>query len=72
LVRLDLDEELYASRLVALADRVEGSLDEASTWIADRGLADRRIDEIGQLLLRRAKVLRGIRRLPKRARSPRI
>ena len=63
---LDLDRELYAARLVALADRVEGSLEEARGWIANRGLADRRIDEIGQLLLRRAKVLRGIRRLPKR------
>ena len=65
LARLDLNEELYARRLVALADRVEGSLDAARTWIADRGLADRRIEELGQLFLRRAKVLRGIPGLPR-------
>ena len=71
-VRLDLDQDLYAARLAALADRVEGSLDNARAWIADRGLADRRIDEIGQLFMRRAKLLRGMRGLAKRARPPRI
>lgn len=68
LARLNLDPDLYGARLAALADRLEGSLGEARAWIADGGLADRRIDEIGQLVSRRAKVLRGIGGLPKRPR----
>lgn len=66
LVRLELDQGMYGTRLAALADRVADNLSQAIDWVGRNGLADQRVDEIAELVGQRVAVLHGVRELPVR------
>jgi serine/threonine-protein kinase HipA len=63
-VRLGLRERLYAARMNEFADRVEGALPQAISWIAEKGAQNRLIESIAGLVTRRLIVLRQVDRLP--------
>jgi hypothetical protein len=58
--RLGLNERCYAQRLAELADRTERALPAALDRVQARGLSDRRLETIADLVRTRAKVLRAL------------
>jgi serine/threonine-protein kinase HipA len=63
-VRLGLKERLYAERMNDLAERVDAALPKAIAWVAEKGVHNRLVESIADLVTKRLPIIRRVHQLP--------